>query len=153
MKRLTFLVAIFGAVRAAFGQTPTSTRLNVLQLSGDGVARATPAVMAISTSGDAVLLDVPNAMIAVDPTTGRPTLVLHAATSSTRVYGEVVKFNGNHQFQLSRAHIPGTLAVYRNGIRQQENADYTRAGDMLTSAPYYWRFDAADKACCDYDVA
>lgn len=153
MKRFTFFAVILAAVRAAFGQTPTATRLNVLQLSGDGITRATPAVMALNTNGEAILVDVPAAMIALDATTGRPTLVIHALTVNTRVYGELVKFNGNHQFQLSRAHVPGTLIVYRNGIRQLENADFTRVADMLTSAPYFWKYEATDKVLCDYDAA
>lgn len=72
----------------------------------------------------------------------------NAVIWGTLVTGEVLKpITGQNSWPLKNNPLVGTLTVYRNGLRQQQDSDYNLISSyILTSS--YWSY--ADLIECDY---
>lgn len=92
----------------------------------------------VLANGQVVVADVGSGLV-LDVSGAKPVLrVAPTAPASTNVVGEVpVTKTDPLVFDLARAPKTGTLALYRNGVRQRLGLDYTLAGTTITFIPHY----------------
>jgi len=78
-----------------------------------------------------------------------------ATTSSTRVRGIVPTASGTNplQYALPVAAKPGSLTVWRNGLRQTAGTDYTLTGTNLFTFVAAYTGAPTPLVVCDYDPA
>ena len=77
-------------------------------------------------------------------------------TTSTRIRGEVPSASTTNplQYALARAAKTGTLAVWRNGLRQSVGVDYSITGpNIFTFVTAYASSPRVPLVVCDYDPA
>ena len=126
-----FLLAVVVALRA---QTPDSpTRLPDAQVAAPPTTFT--AIQVVTPTGK--VLVQPDASIVINLTATPPTIrAVTAAAVQERLERFVVSASGQNIFSVASAPATGTLLkVYRNGLLQWENVDYSVAGSTVTFLP------------------
>lgn len=142
------------------------TRPSIFQISGPPTGFVS--VLVAKGNGTLVWARIANGLTLQENTDGTAVLVGSAPVVVTPpapgpngwpeyVIGEVLRFDpGTRKATLRRLPVEGTVRIYRNGIRQTEGVDYTRAGAQLNDTPYYTSaavtYDAVASLIADYQV-
>lgn len=146
MTRLLLMLAL--AASFLFAQAP-GTQLPLDSVKGTpGTA---PRMAIIQINGKIIMADIGGGLILETPPTGNPILRAAAVALPNRAVGEV-PVAGATPAVFTLANIPkaGTLALYRNGIRQKPVLDYNLAGKVITFIPYY-DSDLSPTIVADYE--
>lgn len=132
------------------------TRAPITQVATPG---GPVAVLAIRANGSLVWARLAGGLSLVENIDGSAAIIATAAPPVSRsrtVIGESLRFDAaSHQATLRNTPADGTLAVFRNGLRQVEGVDYTRAGAVLTDVAYYVAvqpYDSVAALTVDYQV-
>lgn len=144
MRKVLGLALIVGAALLS------QTRITAPQLAG--APSAAGMVYVVTAAGAVVMADL-GPGLTLDTSGARPVLraSVLAPMLPTRVYGEVVAMPADGFYALKSAPAPGTLRLYRNGIRQSEGTDYTLSGVRITPAAAY-AAGTADLLVADYET-
>jgi len=144
--RLLVSLTIVGSF--LFAQTP-GTQLPLDSVKG--TPGTSPRMAVIQINGKIIMADIGAGLILDTPTTGIPVLRAAQVILPNRVVGEV-PVAGATPAVFTLANIPkvGTLAVYRNGIRQKLVLDYNLAGKVVTFISYY-DGDTSPTIVADYE--
>lgn len=127
-------------------QTP-GTRVPADNLKGKSTA--VPQVLVILPNGLFVQADLGSGLV-IDTTGPRPVL-RPTGLLSNRVIGETpVTATDPVVFTLANTPKAGTVAVYRNGLRQKLGLDYSIQDKTITFIPYY-AGDPAPVIVVDYE--
>ena len=139
---------LFLASVAVVGLLVAQTTVRVNMISGPtGGGR----VMVLAPNGNVTFASIGAGITLVD--TGGGAWVLQSQATAA-IVGEAPVRQPDGSYLIARPPLPGTLRVYRNGLRQKLDADYTfdaatRKLTPIAPAPYEWNVD--DLIQVDYE--
>ena len=137
--RFLMLPLVIGLLMA---QAPTKIGINQLK----GTANPTGQVFVVLSSGQVVFAEL-GAGLVLDTSGTKPTIRVSVLSPvlPTRIIGEALTEVAG-AVSLKNSPAAGTVAIWRNGIRQKEGLDYTLNGRTISTATAY------PPGCCDGDV-